>query len=131
MKHIIRYGLFAAACAVLAACSTAQTDRFIEGVKNFARGISAVDDALKDVNATLYSNCSNIVDVAGAINDIAGQCSKAAPYTSTANAVIDKYCQASQLSTNGGIAASIKVTAASYNAAKATLAQNKQVCSGG
>ena len=131
MKHIVRYGLFAAACAVLAACSGAQTDKFIDGVQNFTRGVAAVDQAMKDVNATLYQNCASIASVATSINEIAGQCSKAAPYTSTANAVINKYCQTSELSTNGGIAASIKVTAASVSAAKSTLSANKQACSGG
>lgn len=131
MKSVLRFAAMSVMCATMVACTQAQTDKFIDSVQNFARGVAAVDDAIKDVNATLYSNCVTIQTVAESINDIAGQCSAAAPYTSTANSVINKYCQASELSTNGGIAASIKVTAASVSAAKSTLAANKQACAKG
>lgn len=115
----------------LAACTAAQTDKFIDGVQNFTRGLAAVDSAVKDVNTTLYANCNAYVSVAQSINDIAGQCSKAAPYTTTANVVINRYCSASELANNGGIAASIKVTASAISTAKSTLAANKQACAGG
>ena len=100
-------------------------------MQNFTRGLAAVDSAVKDVNTTLYANCNAYVSVAQSINDIAGQCSKAAPYTTTANVVINRYCSASELANNGGIAASIKVTASAISTAKSTLAANKQACAGG
>ena len=112
----------------LGACSTAQTDSFLGGLANFNRGLAAVDQTLANVNATLYAQCNSLVTVSSAINDLSGQCSKAAPYTSTANAVIQNYCQSSQLAANGGIAASIQVTATSVSAAKSTLAANKKAC---
>lgn len=130
MKQIFRVVLVAASAVLLVACSGAQTDKFIDGVQNFTRGVAAVDQAMKDVNATLYSNCASFASVAESINDIAGQCSKAAPYTSTANAVINKYCSTAEISTNGGIAASIQVTASAVSTAKSVLAANKKACSG-
>lgn len=113
---------------ILGACSTAQTDKFIGGLTNFQRGVAAVDETLKTVNTTLYNNCVTFQTVASSIDDIAGSCSKAAPYTSTANAVINGYCQSSQLASNGGIANSIAVTASSISAAKSTLTANKKAC---
>jgi Mrp family chromosome partitioning ATPase len=127
MKHLSKIIVFLGALA-LGACSTSSTDKFVAGLTNFNRGLSAVDQTLKNVNATLYDNCTSFVTVAQAINDISGQCSKAAPYTSAANAVIDTYCSSSQLASNGGIAASIKVTADSIKVAKSTLAANKAAC---
>lgn len=117
--------------AILAGCSAAQTDKFISGLTNFNRGVAAVDESLKQVNATLYGNCTSFVAVAQSINDLAGQCSKASPYTSVANDVIQKYCQSSQLSSNGGIVASIDVTVKSISQAKSTLAANKAACASG
>ena len=50
--------LIACAGFLLAACTAAQTDKFIDGVQNFTRGLAAVDSAVKDVNTTLYANCN-------------------------------------------------------------------------
>ena len=111
----------------LGARSTAQTDKFIAGVQNFGRGLAAVDQAVKQINATVYAQCNALVTTASAINDIAGNCSKAATYTSVANSVITNYCQASGVQT-AGIAQSIAVTASSVSAAKSTLAANKKAC---
>lgn len=111
-----------------AACSTAQTDRFVAGVDNFTRGLAAVDEAVKKVNASLYAQCSGLVTAAQAINDIAGSCSKASNYTSVANVVIVTYCQTSGVEQNG-VAKSLAVTASGVNAAKSTLAANKKACS--
>lgn len=115
-------------CMALGGCSTAQTDSFLGSLANFNRGLAAVDTTLASINSTLYANCTSMVTVASAINDIASQCSKASPYTSVANTVINNYCQSSQLATNGGIAASVGVTASSVSAAKNTLAANKRAC---
>lgn len=133
MKHIglrsFILGAFAVGLAlVVAACSDTQLAKFNSGVANFVSAVHTVDAALKDVNATLYANCETYVSVAKSINDVAGQCSKASTYTSVANTVIDSYCQTSALADNGGIAASISVTATSISAAKSTLSANKKAC---
>lgn len=130
MKHfakIAALGLGAIALLAVAACSTSQTDNFIAGLSNFSRGLSAVDQTVKDVNATLYANCSSLVSVASSINDIAGQCSKASTYTSVANSVIDNYCQSAAAQT-AGIATSISITASSVAAAKSQLTASKKSC---
>ncbi len=111
----------------LAGCTTAQTDRFVAGVQNFGRGLAAVDATVKQVNATLYSQCTGLVTAAQAINDIAGSCSKASDYTSAANAIIMNYCQRQGVE-EAGIATSLSVTASGVNAAKSTLAANKKAC---
>lgn len=112
----------------LGACTDAQLAKFQNTVGNIVSAIHTVDAALKDVNATLYGNCSALVDTASAINDLSGQCSKAAPYTSVANSVIDNYCQTAAMQQNGGISTSISVTAKSVSAAKSTLSANKAAC---
>lgn len=112
---------------VLGACSTAQTDKFVGNLANFNRGLAAVDESVKQINATVYAQCGALVATATAINDIAGDCAKASPYTSVANAVINNYCQAAGVQ-SAGIAQSIAVTASSVNAAKSTLAANKKAC---
>lgn len=128
MKHFARSLLLAAALALtVAACTTAQTDNFVASVSNFNRGLAAVDQTVQRINATLYANCNSMVTVASSINDLAGQCSKAAPYTSTANAVINGYCQSSAAQ-NAGIATSVSITAANVSAAKSVLAANKKAC---
>lgn len=121
----------AIAAVALSACTTAQTDKFVAGLDNFNRGVAAVDASLQRVNSTLYANCTGMVSVASSINEIAAQCSRASPYTSVANAVINNYCQSNQLATNGGIAASVNVTASSLSAAKSTLAANRRACASG
>lgn len=129
MKHFrlaITAGALAAAFAV-AACSASSTDKFIGGLTNFNRGLSAVDGTVQQINASLYSNCQTMVTVAGAINDLSGSCSKAAPYTSVANSVIDNYCQSAGVQ-NAGIAASLAITVSSVKTAKDTLAANKKAC---
>lgn len=125
MKNI-RFILLGAVLLV-AACTTAQTDKFVASVSNFNRGLAAVDQTVKNVNASLYANCNSLVTVATAINDISGQCSKAAPYTSVANTVINNYCQ-SAAAQDAGIANSISITASSVSAAKSQLAANKKAC---
>ncbi len=126
------FGIVIAALAglVVAACSNTQLDKFNSGVANFVSAIHTVDSALKDINATVYSNCNSLVSTAKAINDLSGQCSKAAPYTSVANEVIDNYCQ-SDAAQNAGIAKSISITASSVSAAKSKLASNKTACAAG
>lgn len=124
MKKII---LTALAALTLGACSTAQTDKFVAGLTNFNRGLAAVDQTVKNVNASLYANCTSLVTVATSINDIAGTCSKAAPYTSTANAVINNYCQ-SAAAQDAGIAKSVSITASSVSAAKSQLSASKKAC---
>lgn len=137
MKHLVQIPVIVTRAAVLltvvalGACTAAQTDKFVAGLTNFNRGLVAVDETIKNVNSTLYKNCTSFVSVAQAIDDLSGQCSKASPYTSVANSVITTYCQASQLETNGGITASIQVTASSISQAKNTLAANKKACAGG
>lgn len=134
MKQLFRSvatAAFVLAALALGACSDTQLASFNSGVANFVSAIHTVDAALKDVNSTLYSNCNAYVSVAQSINDVAGSCSKASPYTSVANAVIDKYCKSSELATNGGIGTSINYVASSISAAKSTLNANKQMCSGG
>lgn len=111
----------------LGACSTAQTDKLVAGLTNFNRGLAAVDQTVQQINATVYNQCNALVTTATAINDIAGNCSKASPYTSIANAVINNYCQAPGVQA-AGIAQSISVTATSVSAAKSTLAANKKAC---
>lgn len=127
MKHF-RNIATAGLVLLLCACSTAQTDKFVNGLTNFGRGLAAVDATVKQVNATIYGNCNSLVTVATSINEIAGSCAKASPYTSVANAVINNYCQAPMIEQNGGIATSIAVTASSVTAAKNTLAANKKAC---
>ena len=129
MKHVrpLIAATAVAAALVLAACSSSSTDKLISGLTNFNRGLSAVDSTVQQINATLYSNCQTMVTVAGAINDLSGNCSKAAPYTSVANSVIDNYCQAAGVQ-NAGIAASVAITASSVKTAKDTLAANKKAC---
>ena len=128
MRHLSRMlaGLVLVG-VVVAGCSTAQTDKFIAGVQNCGRGLAAVDTTVKQINATLYSQCDGLQTAAAAINDIAGSCSKAANYTSAANAILVNYCQAPAVAQNG-IAKSLAVTASGVNAAKSTLAANKKAC---
>lgn len=111
----------------LGACSSQQTDTFISKLANFNRGLAAVDQTVQQINGTIYAQCNALVTTAKAINDIAGNCAKASPYTSVANSVITSYCQAQGVQ-NAGIAQSIAVTAASVSAAKSTLAANKKAC---
>jgi Mrp family chromosome partitioning ATPase len=115
----------------LAGCTSAQTDRLVAGLVNFNRGLAAVDQTIKQINTTLYGQCTGYVEIASSINDLAGQCSKAASYTTVANAVILNYCQTEAIAQNGGIAASIAVTAKNVSAAKSTLAANKAACAAG
>lgn len=119
-----------AIAGLVGACSTAATDKLVAGVDNFVRGLKAVDEGVKQVNATIYSNCQGLVTSAAAINEIAGSCSRASDYTSVANAVIGTYCQRPGVE-QAGIAQSLAVTASSVTAAKNTLAANKKACSGG
>lgn len=128
MRHFSRMlaGL-ALVGVVVAGCSTAQTDKFVGGLANFNRGLAAVDESVQKINATVYAQCGALVTTAGAINDIAGNCSKASNYTSVANSVILNYCQAQGVQ-QAGITQSIAVTASSVNAAKSTLAANKKAC---
>lgn len=126
MKHFVRSTILFVALA-LGACSTAQTDNLISGLANFNRGLTAVDETVKSINATVYAQCGTLVSTAAAINDIAGDCSKASNYTSVANAVINSYCQAAGVQ-SAGIAQSISVTASSVSAAKSTLSANKKAC---
>lgn len=132
MKHLTTKAAFGVALALaavlgIAACTTAQTDKFVAGVANFNRGLSAVDQTVKNVNATLYANCESLVEVASAINDIAGQCNKVSPYTSVANSVVDNYCQ-TPAAQSAGIAKSIGVTASGVSAAKSQLSASKKAC---
>lgn len=125
---LVRLALAAAALALtVAACTTAQTDKFVAGIGNFNRGLAAVDQTVQNINASLYANCNNLVTTASAINDIAGQCSKVSPYTSVANAVINNYCQ-STAAQNAGIATSVSITASSVSAAKSQLSASKKAC---
>ena len=127
MKHFRILGAVGLLALTLTACSTAQTDSFISKLTNFNRGLAAVDQTVQQINATVYAQCGALVTTATAINDIAGNCSKASPYTSVANAVILNYCQASGVQ-SAGIAQSISVTASSVSAAKSTLSANKKAC---
>ena len=129
MKHIriLAISAMIGVTALLGACSTASTDKFVAGVDNFVRGLKAVDEGVKQVNATIYSNCKGLVTSAAAINEIAGSCSRASDYTSVANAVIGTYCQRPGVE-QAGIAQSLAVTASSVTAAKNTLAANKKAC---
>lgn len=126
MRRVL--SLFAVIAAIaVAGCTTAQTDKFVGGLTNFNRGLAAVDQTVQQINATVYNQCNALVTTATSINDIAGNCSKASPYTSVANAVINNYCQAPGVQA-AGIAQSISVTATSLSAAKSTLAANKKAC---
>lgn len=129
-----RFALMAVAVSatlLVGGCSDGQLARFTSGVKNLVAGVHVVDEALKDVNATIYSNCQDLVATANAINDLTGQCSAAAPYTSTANAIVDQYCQSSEIAANGGIAKTSSIVAKSVSAAKSTLTANKAACANG
>lgn len=130
MKHfrIFALSMVVGLSAIVGACSTAATDRLVAGVDNFVRGLKAVDEGVKQVNATIYSNCQGLVTAAAAINEIAGSCAKASDYTSVANVVISNYCQRPGVE-QAGIAQSLAVTASSVTAAKNTLAANKKACS--
>lgn len=121
------FAVCAASLVTLAACTTAQTDKLVSGLTNFNRGLAAVDETVKNINTTIYAQCGALVTTATAINDIAGNCSKASDYTSVANAVIANYCQAAGVQ-SAGIAQSISVTASSVSAAKSTLSANKKAC---
>ena len=127
MKHFRILGAVGLLAIALAACTTAQTDKFIGGLTNFNRGLAAVDQTVQQINATVYAQCGALVTTATAINDIAGGCNKASDYTSVANAVISNYCQAAGVQ-SAGIAQSISVTASSVSAAKSTLSANKKAC---
>ena len=129
MRYLSRMlaGLALVGALGLGACGTAQTDKFVAAVQNFGRGLAAVDQTVKQVNAVLYSQCTDLVATAGAINDLSGQCSKVAPYTSVANTYIDNFCQA-PAAQSAGIATSLAVTARGVSAAKSTLAANKKAC---
>lgn len=111
----------------ISACTTAQTDKFVSSVSNFNRGLAAVDQTVQNINSIIYANCNSLVTVANSINDLSGQCSKAAPYTSVANSIVDNYCQAPAVQ-SAGIAKSISVTASGVSAAKSQLAANKKAC---
>lgn len=141
MKHLAKIAVAAALAFGLAACGTnpdgtqktfAQWSQgFQTNLGIFNQDIDAVDATLANVNAKLYSQCNSFVQVSQAINDLSGQCSKAAPYTSVANSIVDNYCQTSALASNGGIVTSIGVTASSISAAKSQLAANKKACAAG
>lgn len=132
MKHLTTKAAFLAALAgaavlTVTACTTAQTDKFVSGITNFNRGLSAVDQTVKNVNATIYANCNTIVSVAASINGLAGQCSNASTYTSVANSIVDNYCQTAAVQ-SAGIATSISVTASGVSAAKSQLTASKLAC---
>lgn len=129
MKHLrlIAPWVIVGMAIALGACSTPATDKLVAGVDNFVRGLKAVDAGVKQVNATIYSNCNELRTMAGAINEIAGSCSKASDYTSVANVVIANYCQRPTVE-QAGIAQSLAITASSVTAAKNTLAANKKAC---
>ena len=90
--------------------------------------IAAVDQTVKNINATLYSNCNTMVSITGSINTLASQCSKASPYTSVANSYILNFCQSQAIAQNGGVAASLDAIATGISSAKSTLATNKKAC---
>lgn len=109
----------------LAACSTAQTDKFVASVNNFNRGVEAVDASIAQVSATLYKNCTGMQAVAQAASDVAGTCSKAGGVLSAANSVIINFCQNSNVV---DISSAVVATAASVSAAKSQLSSVKAAC---
>ena len=135
MKHIrktltasfLAFGILG--LALLAGCSTAQTDAFVERVANFNRGVAAVDDAIAKVSVALYRNCKSAQTIAQAASDIAGSCTKASPVLTAGNAIIASYC--SDANKVADIASAISATAATVSATKTQLAAAKKSCATG
>ena len=128
MKRFASFVIVALAVLTIAGCSTASTDRFVERLGNFNRGVAAVDDAIAKVSATLYRNCKSIQAIAQAADDITGQCAKASPVVTAANAIVTSYCQREQVT---DIASAVQATAATVQSTKSQLSAAKAACAKG
>ena len=124
MKHF----LVAVVLLALAGCSTASTDRFVERLGNFNRGVAAVDEAVAKISATLYRHCKSVQAIAQAADDITGTCAKASPVVTAANAIVNSYCQREQVT---DIASAVQATAATVQATKSQLSAAKAACAKG
>ena len=111
-----------------ASCTTAQTDRFVDRLSNFNRGVAAVDNAIAKVSATLYKHCKSIQAVAQAADDITGTCTKASPVVSAGNTAIKSLCQTDQVT---DIATTVVAAANTVSAVKSQLSAAKASCAKG
>ena len=109
----------------LAACSKASTDKLVDNLSNFNRGVEAVDQSIAKVSTALYNNCTSLQTVAQAADDITGSCNKASGVVQAGNAVIKNFCQNSNVT---NIASAVSATASSVSAAKSQLSAAKASC---
>ncbi len=108
-----------------AGCSTAQTDRLVNSLNNFNRGVAAVDETIRTISATLYAQCNNIHTISQTASDISGQCSRAGAVLSAGNSAINSLCQRDQVV---NITSSIVAAGEAYKSVKSQLASAKAAC---
>lgn len=128
MKRFFRSSPIFVIVFLIAACSAASTDRFVERLGNFNRGVAAVDDALARVSASLYKHCKSIQAVAQAADDITGTCTKASPVVTAGNTAIKSLCRAEQVT---DIATTVVAAANTVSAVKSQLSAAKASCAKG
>lgn len=128
MKALIRSVIIACAMLAVAACSTEQTNKVVDGLANFNRGVAAVDETIANVSTTLYKYCKSIQAVAQAADDITGTCNKASPVVDAGNAAIKSLCQTNQIA---DISSSVVAAASTVSAVKSQLSAAKTACAGG
>ena len=127
-KIIATLILTAIGAITLAACSTSATNKLVDSLGNFNRGVAAVDETIKTISTALYANCQNMHAVGQAADDITGSCNKASPVVSSVNTAINSMCQASQVT---DISSTIVASASTLSAVKSQLSSAKANCAKG
>ena len=121
MKHFRLAAVIAASISV-AACSTSSQTNFVNAINTFNTDVALVDSAVANLSALLYKNCMGIQTTAQAIASLSSGKSTAAQAVVGANAAINSYCQAAQVT---DVPSAIKASADAYNATKSALAAVK------
>lgn len=124
MKHFALAAVLAVSTLLLG-CSDTQLTSFQHSIGNFSQGVASVDNALADVSATLYKNCTTLQTIGQSAVDMGGSCGKAGTVLVGVNAVIQGYCRASQVT---NIASAVSVTATTVNSTRAQLSDAKRSC---
>jgi hypothetical protein len=114
--------LIASLALALAGCSTTSQTNFENGIATFNKDVALVDSAVANLSALLYKNCMGIQTTAQAIASLSSGTSTAAQAVVGANAAINSYCQAPQVT---NVPSAIKASADAYNATKSALAAVK------
>ena len=106
----------------LAGCSATSQTNFENGIATFNKDVALVDSAIASISSLLYKNCIGIQTTAQSIVSLSSGKSTATQAVVGANAAINSYCQAAQVT---DVPSAIKASADAYNATKSALAAVK------